>query len=62
MKISQEVRDYSKNLGKDQNLDQGLTEKEIAQGMKEKSEEFKALGSNVYVNAAETVTGSSETS
>ncbi len=64
MKISQEVRDYSKNLGKDQdqNLDQGLTEKEITQGMKEKSEEFKALGSNVYVNAAETVSSESEPS
>ncbi len=42
MKISQEVRDYSKNL----------TAKEIEQGMKEKSAEFKALGSEVYVNAA----------
>jgi len=42
MKISQEVRDYSKNL----------TAKEIEQGMQEKSAEFKALGSEVYVNAA----------
>jgi phosphomethylpyrimidine synthase len=64
MKISQEVRDYSKNLGKDkdQNLDQGLTEKEIEQGMKEKSEQFKALGSNVYVNAAQTASSDSEVS
>ncbi|MEY8204942.1 MAG: phosphomethylpyrimidine synthase ThiC [Bermanella sp.] len=42
MKISQEVRDYSKNL----------TAQEIEQGMQEKSAEFKALGSEVYVNAA----------
>jgi len=42
MKISQEVRDYSKDL----------SAKEIEKGMQEKSAEFKALGSEVYVNAA----------
>lgn len=41
MKISQEVRDYSKKL----------SEQEIEQGMKSKSIEFKALGSKLYVDA-----------
>jgi len=45
MKISQEVRDYSKELNED------LSKSEIEQGMKEKSAEFKAMGSQVYVDA-----------
>ena len=46
MKISQEVRDYSKEL-------QGnLSQNDIEQGMKEKSAQFKALGSQVYVDAS----------
>jgi phosphomethylpyrimidine synthase len=45
MKISQEVRDYSKGLEGD------LSQTDIEQGMKEKSAEFKALGSQVYVDA-----------
>jgi phosphomethylpyrimidine synthase len=40
MKISQEVRDYS---------EQQATEKEIQEGMKQKSAEFKELGSQIYV-------------
>jgi phosphomethylpyrimidine synthase len=49
MKISQEVRDYSKDLN------QGLTDEQITQGMAEKSKEFKALGSEVYIPAVEPV-------
>ena len=46
MKISQEVRDYSKEL-------QGnLSQNDIEQGMKEKSAQFKASGSQVYVDAS----------
>ena len=48
MKISQEVRDYSKELNED------LSKSEIEQGMKEKSAEFKAMGSQVYVDATAT--------
>ncbi len=48
MKISQEVRDYSKGLNDD------LSQNDIEEGMKEKSAEFKAMGSQVYVNAAST--------
>jgi phosphomethylpyrimidine synthase len=43
MKISQEVRDYSNNLHED------LTDEQISQGMAEKSAQFKAMGSEVYV-------------
>lgn len=39
MKISQDVRDYSENLGAE----------EIAKGMAEKSEEFKKQGGEIYV-------------
>ena len=56
MKISQEVRDYSKNL--DGDLAEGfkaqLSQKEIEQGMAEKSAQFKALGSEVYIPENET--------
>ena len=48
MKISQEVRDYSKNL------EGNLSQDDIEQGMKEKSAQFKALGSQVYVDATAT--------
>ena len=47
MKISQEVRDYSNDLKNPKHKD--LTEDEIAKGMAEKSAEFKALGSEVYI-------------
>jgi len=47
MKISQEVRDYSNDLKNPKYKD--LTEDEIAKGMAEKSAEFKALGSEVYI-------------
>lgn len=46
MKISQEVRDYSKEL------EGSLSQNDIEQGMKEKSAQFKALGSQVYVDAS----------
>jgi len=42
------VRDYSKELNED------LSKSEIEQGMKEKSAEFKAMGSQVYVDATAT--------
>jgi phosphomethylpyrimidine synthase len=56
MKISQEVRDYSKGLKSDNDL----TEEEITQGMAEKSAEFKALGSEVYIPSV-SVKGEKET-
>ncbi len=48
MKISQEVREYSKELNDD------LSNSDIEQGMKEKSAQFKAMGSQVYVDATAT--------
>ena len=48
MKISQEVREYSKELNDD------LSKSDIEQGMKEKSAQFKAMGSQVYVDATAT--------
>ena len=44
MKISQEVRDYSNNRHAE-----NLTDSEIQAGMAEKSAQFKALGSEVYI-------------
>ncbi|MEH6344115.1 MAG: phosphomethylpyrimidine synthase ThiC [Bermanella sp.] len=48
MKISQEVREYSKELNDD------LSKSDIEKGMKEKSAQFKAMGSQVYVDATAT--------
>lgn len=45
MKISQEVRDYSKEVGE-------YSKDEIEKAMQEKSAEFKALGSEVYIPAS----------
>ena len=55
MKISQEVREYAANLDKNaikiQLLDETITitsDEAIAKAMQEKSDEFKAMGSEIY--------------
>ena len=62
MKISQEVRDYAAGLDKDKNGEQLIEIKLLdetiaisAQGMAEKSAEFKASGSKIYHNADSSV-------
>lgn len=57
MKISQEVRDYSKELNDSKDLNdskeaQGYSKDEIEKAMQKKSAEFKALGSEVYIPAS----------
>jgi phosphomethylpyrimidine synthase len=49
MKITQDVRDYAASLGDNEKAALGL---EAEKGMAQMSEKFKALGSEVYVDAA----------
>jgi phosphomethylpyrimidine synthase len=52
MKITQDVRDYAATLN-DPNSLGTLTQKGVIEdGMKEMSEKFKAMGEQVYVDAA----------
>jgi len=53
MKITQDVRDYAAGLGDNEKAALGMTTKGVIEdGMKEMSEKFKEMGSEVYLDAA----------